>query len=104
MPKFRQDKEWFDADRVGDQVRLRYWRPGDRFQPIGMKSSQKLQDIFTNLKVPRHERFRRVVATTADGVVWWVEGLRIGELFKLRPTTRHCLRWSWRRHSNCGMQ
>lgn len=98
MPEFRNETEWFDADRVGSQAVLRYWRPGDRFQPIGMKNSQKLQDIFTNLKVPRAERLRRLVATTADGVVWWVEGLRIGELFKLQPATRNCLRWSWRRH------
>ena len=62
-----------------------------------MASPQKLQDIFTNLKVPRSERLRRVVATTQGGVIWWVEGLRIGELFKLRPETRARLKWSWSR-------
>ena len=105
LPKFVTGTEWFDADRIGREVVLRHWRAGDRFQPIGMTSSQKLQDLFTNLKVPRAERVQRVVATTADGEIWWVEGLRIGELFKLQPATRRRLQWSWqRRHSNCGVQ
>ncbi len=105
LPKFVTGTEWFDADQVGREVVLRHWRAGDRFQPIGMTTLKKLQDLFTNLKVPRAERVQRVVATTAAGEIWWVEGLRIGELFKLEPATRTRLRWSWqRRHSNCGVQ
>ena len=42
--------EFFDADRVGGKITLRHWRPGDRFQPIGLKSAVKLQDLFTNRK------------------------------------------------------
>ena len=97
LPRFFRSCEWFDADRVGTQIVLRHWLAGDRFQPIGMANPQKLQDLFTNLKVPRSERLRRVVATTREGVIWWVEGLRIGELFKLGPETRTRLKWSWSR-------
>lgn len=105
LPAFEAGTEWFDAERVGSEVVLRFWRPGDRFQPIGMRGTQKLQDLFTNLKIPRVERGRRMVATTPDGRIWWVEGLRIGEHFKLRPDTRNRLRWTWhRRHSKCGVQ
>ena len=89
--------EYFDADRIGDRVILRHWRPGDRFQPIGMKNSVKLQDLFTNLKVPRDQRHQRVIATTADGEIFWVEGLRIAEAFKIRPSTARILRWRWAR-------
>lgn len=96
-PVFAPGSEWFDAERVGRRVILRYWRAGDRFQPIGMRRSQKLQDLFTNLKVPRLERRHRVVATTDSGSIWWVEGLRIGELYKLGPETRKRLKWSWAR-------
>ncbi len=91
--------EWFDADKIGGLICLRHWRPGDRFQPIGMRKGIKLQDLFTNLKVPRPRRHRLVVAATADGEIWWVEGLRIAERFKLTDTTRRVLEWRWRR---CG--
>ena len=63
LPAFEAGTEWFDAERVGSEVVLRFWRPGDRFQPIGMRGTQKLQDLFTNLKIPRVERGRRMVAT-----------------------------------------
>jgi tRNA(Ile)-lysidine synthase len=89
--------EYFDADKVGGRVWLRHWQPGDRFQPIGMKSARKLQDLFTDLKVPREERHRRVVAATSRGELFWVEGLRMAEGFKLEPGTVRRLKWQWRR-------
>lgn len=87
--------ECFDAAAVGNRICLRYWQPGDRFQPIGMKMAVKLQDLFVNLKIPRPHRRELVVATTAAGEVFWVEGLRMGEWFKLTPLTRHRLYWGW---------
>lgn len=96
-PKFSAGSEWFDADKVGRAVVLRHWRPGDRFQPAGMSQPVKMQDLFTNLKIPRHHRHRLVVAAIASGEIWWVEGLRISERFKLTATTQRRLRWSWRR-------
>jgi tRNA(Ile)-lysidine synthase len=93
----RRRFEVFDRARLGGQVVLRYWQPGDRFRPIGMRESVKLQDLFTNAKVPREERGRRVVAETEDGEIFWVEGLRIGELAKVCDTTRTFLRWTWKR-------
>ena len=89
--------EFFDADRVGDLIWLRHWRPGDRFQPIGTKLAMKLQDLFVNQKIPAVRRRGLVIATTAGGEIFWVEGLRIGDLAKLRPSTRRSLAWSWRR-------
>jgi tRNA(Ile)-lysidine synthase len=94
--------EWFDAERVGNRVILRHWQRGDRFQPSGMPRPVKLQDLFTNLKVPAAERRERVVATTAAGELWWVEGLRIAETFKIQPDTRRALKWQWRRAKRAG--
>lgn len=89
--------EWFDADRVGSPVIVRHWRPGDRFQPIGMARSVKLQDFFTNQKVPRDQRRRLVVGTNASGDVFWVEGMRIAERYKLSRRTIRRLQWRWKR-------
>ena len=89
--------EFFDADKVGNQILLRHWRPGDVFQPIGLKSLAKLQDLFTNAKILRPRRHELVVAEAADGEIFWVEGLRISEKFKLTPETQRWLVWRWRR-------
>ncbi|MGD0538945.1 MAG: tRNA lysidine(34) synthetase TilS [Verrucomicrobiota bacterium] len=92
-------REIFDADRVGGRVVLRHWQPGDRFQPIGLPRAAKLQDLFTNAKVPVAERRDRIVAATARGAIFWVEGLRMSERFKLTATTKRRLIWRWARRS-----
>ncbi len=94
-PKPVAGMEVFDADKVGSKIVLRHWQPGDRFQPIGLKSAVKLQDLFVNAKIPGQQRRELVLATTVDGVIFWVEGLRIGEKFKLTPATRRKLVWKW---------
>lgn len=97
LPSAKAGAEWFDAGALGTQVRLRHWQPGDRFQPIGMATPTKLQDLFVNHKVPREERHQRVIAETAAGTIFWVEGLRIGEAAKIRPGTRQRICWQWER-------
>ena len=76
-PKFAAGVENFDADKIGSRVMLRHWRPGDRFQPIGLGIQVKLQDFFTNEKIPRPARHQLVVAAAESGELFWVEGLRI---------------------------
>jgi tRNA(Ile)-lysidine synthase len=91
--------EYFDADKVGRTIWLRHWQPGDRFQPIGCESARKLQNLFVNMKVPRAQRRRRIVAAASRGEIFWVEGLRMAERFKLEPATLRRLKWQWRRES-----
>jgi hypothetical protein len=57
----------------------------------------KLQDFFTNQKVPRDRRRHLLVAATAKGEVFWVEGMRIAERFKLTKPTIRRLQWRWKR-------
>jgi tRNA(Ile)-lysidine synthase len=88
-------EEFFDADKIGGRMVLRHWHAGDRFQPIGLKSAAKLQDLFVNAKIPAARRRELVLAVAANGTIFWVEGLRIGEKFKLRPRTKRRLAWNW---------
>lgn len=97
LPVAAAGLEVFDAAKVGAKIVLRHWQPGDRFQPIGMSAAVKLQDWFTNQKVPLARRRELIVATTVGGEVFWVEDQRIGERFKLTTDTRRRLLWRWRR-------
>jgi tRNA(Ile)-lysidine synthase len=90
-------REFFDADRVGKTITLRHWRPGDRFRPIGSPSAVKLQDWFVNQKIPAARRRELMVAVAENGELFWIEGLRIGENFKLTPKTWRKLAWTWSR-------
>jgi hypothetical protein len=62
-----------------------------------MAQPVKLQDRFVNRKIPAARRRALVVAEAADGVLCWVEGERIGELFKLDSGTKRGLKWEWSR-------
>ena len=95
-PAARPACESFDADKVGGRITLRHWRAGDRFQPMGLRSSVKLQDLFTNWKIPRARRRELMVAAAENDEIFWVEGLRISENFKLTPQTKRRLVWRWR--------
>lgn len=96
-PSKMMNREVFDAHKAGDCMLLRHWRAGDRFQPLGMDRSVKLQDLFTNAKIARDRRHELVVATTLLGEIIWVEGLRPGERFKLDKSSTRRLNWRWNR-------
>jgi tRNA(Ile)-lysidine synthase len=92
----RGGREYFDVGAVGNSVLLRHWKPGDRFQPIGMKHAVKVQDLFMNQKVPAERRRTLVVAEASDGGIFWIEGLRIGERYKLSGSSACRLSWSYK--------
>lgn len=89
--------EFFDAGLLEPRIRLRHWRSGDCFWPIGMAGKVKLQDWFVNEKVPMRERRLRVVAESGKDGLFWVEGMRIGERFKVGSGTKRIVRLEWRR-------
>ena len=95
LPKPASSCGWFDAGKLKSPVLLRHWRPGDRFQPIGMAHAVKLQDLFANLKIPRAQRHQLVVAEAGGENLFWVEGLRISDRFKLDEETTRRLKWRW---------
>jgi tRNA(Ile)-lysidine synthase len=92
----RDQREYFDAEKVGAGLLLRHWRAGDRFQPIGLPSATKLQDWFTNRKIPAAERRRLVLAETEQGAIFWIQGERIGESCKITDNTSRILEFRWR--------
>ena len=70
-----------DREALGDWGTIRAWRSGDRIQPLGMLGSKKLQDLFTDAKVPRYWR-DRVPLLVCDRGVAWVAGYRTAEWAK----------------------
>ena len=94
-PAAAAGREQLDADRVGPVLRLRHWRAGDRFRPLGSPGSAKIQDLFVDRKIPASERRGRVLAEATGGELCWIEGLPPGEAFKLTPATGRQLELRW---------
>jgi tRNA(Ile)-lysidine synthase len=86
----------FDADRLQGRLAVRAWQTGDRMQLLGAQGRRKLQDVFTDLKVPRAER-RKVPLLTLDGHPIWIIGNRVAEDARVCPTTRRVAEMKFRR-------
>lgn len=48
---------------------IRNWLPGDRISPVGMSGSKKLQDVFSDSKIPRSHRLTWPLVVTARNEV-----------------------------------
>lgn len=96
---FPEDKQTIliDGDGLRFPLQLRHWREGDAFQPLGMEGrSQKLQDYFTNRKLPRREKDSVWLLCNGDGVLIWLLGMRQDERFKILPETSRAVKIVWR--------
>jgi tRNA(Ile)-lysidine synthase len=69
---------------------MRNFRPGDRFDPLGVKGIQKLKEFFIDHKVPRVERPKVPLLVSGERIVW-VVGYRIDERVKVTEKIKKVL-------------
>lgn len=79
-----------DFDKLHFPLILRKPRPGDSFQPLGMRGRKKVSDFFIDLKVSRFDREKTWLLCSDDSIVW-VIGYRIGQQFRITDKTKHIL-------------
>ena len=75
---------YFDRRALGNWMQVRSRQTGDRFQPLGMNGTKKLQDFFTDEKVPKARRDRVPLLETQRGIAW-VVGYRIAHWARVEP-------------------
>ena len=84
--------ELIDLATIKDKkLVLRYWSSGDRFNPLGMKGSQKISDYLINNKINLFQKDEQTVLT-ADNQIIWVCGQRIDDSVKVNNSTKNILR------------
>jgi tRNA(Ile)-lysidine synthase len=86
----------FDFDKVGKKLVVRRRKPGDRFQPLGMSQTKKLQDFMVDVKIPRSWR-ERVPLVSAGEQILWVVGWRIDDRVKVTDKTKKILHLQFER-------
>lgn len=85
------DTALMDYESLRFPLKIRNFRPGDRFCPLGVKGSQKLKDFFIDHKVPRFER-TSVPLLISEGRIAWIVGYRIDERVKITEKTKKVLK------------
>ncbi len=80
-----------DYESLQFPLKMRNFRPGDRFDPLGVKGTQKLKHFFIDHKIPKFER-PRVPLLIAGEMIAWIVGYRIDERVKVTGKTKKVLK------------
>jgi len=100
-----EEREWSESMRPDDfrkvalldfhslrfPLRMRNFRPGDRFQPMGTQGTQKLKEFFIDHKIPKFER-PSIPLLISGEMIAWIVGYRIHEQSKVTAKTERVLR------------
>jgi tRNA(Ile)-lysidine synthase len=71
-----------DAESVGPCVRIRNWKPGDYYRPVGLPAG-KLKKLFQRARIPRCYRTSWPVIV-ADSTIIWVASFPVSREFAPR--------------------
>jgi tRNA(Ile)-lysidine synthase len=87
---------YFDFSKTGSVLTVRPRLPGDRFQPLGMEHSKKLNEYMIDARIPRAWRTRIPLVCSQEQIIW-VVGQRIDERVKVTDNTSKVLRLEFKR-------
>lgn len=80
-----------DADKLTFPLKVRTWKPGDYFYPLGMNRKKKISDLLIDRKIDRISKQSVYVVTTqtdnSEKIVW-VAGIRIDHRFRVTKNTK----------------
>jgi tRNA(Ile)-lysidine synthase len=76
----------FDMAALPEKLTVRNFRPGDRFQPLGLAGHKKLKDLFIDKKVPVNAR-RTVPLLVAGDNILWIAGYGRSRFAAVVPST-----------------
>ena len=87
-------KETIDGSSIeGKKLKLREWKHGDSFQPLGMTGKKKISDLLIDKKIDFFHKEKQMVVT-ADKKIIWVCGYQISETVKVLDKTTNFMELS----------
>ena len=78
----------FDMDKIAFPLKLRHWKKGDRFKPLGMNGSKLLSDFFNDLGFSEYQKRNVWIMEDFNGLILWVVGYRINDKVKILDSTK----------------
>jgi len=94
LKKFKRNKtefiEWFDLDKLGWPLSVRFRRAGDRFRPLGSAGRKRVGKFLTDMKAPAELRNNVIIVCDKKRIIW-VAPIRIGEDARVTGNTRKIL-------------
>ena len=91
--KFNEVKNteaFLDYAKIKPPIKVRIWKRGDKFYPLGMQKEKKLQDFFIDSKIPIHLRKLVPVFIDREKIIW-VGRHRIDNRVRITEDTKEVL-------------
>ena len=85
------NQAYLDYNKTGTNMKVRFFRSGDRFIPLGMRGTKKLKSFFIDEKIQRNQRNSIPLLTSKNDDIIWVYEKRIGECYKVTDKTTNIL-------------
>ncbi len=82
---------YFDYSKLHFPLKIRRWKQGDFFSPLGMKGKKKLSDFLIDQKIPIGEKENTWILES-DNKIAWVIGHRIDNRFKVLSSTKKIMK------------
>ena len=82
-----KDTAALDFEKLKFPLKVRLWKKGDWFIPLGMKHKKKLSDFMIDEKIPLNLK-SRVSVLQSSGDIVWVIGYRIDDRYKITSHSR----------------
>ena len=76
-----------DYSKINFPLKLRKWRFGDSFVPLGMKNNKKLSDFFIDEKFSLIQKEKQWILCDKKNIIWII-GCRIDDRYKVTPKTK----------------
>lgn len=77
-----------DFDLLEFPLKIRSWKNGDYFHPLGLSNKKKISDFFVDQKILLNHKKDIGIIENKNGDIIWVAGLRIDERYKITANTK----------------
>jgi len=79
-----------DNDKLRFPLKIRRWKEGDYFVPLGMKGRKKLSDFFIDRKINLFDKKKTWLLLSGDDIIWII-GYQVDDRYKIDRTTKNVL-------------
>jgi len=86
---------YINEEKLIFPLKIRSWKTGDRFKPLGMNNYKKLSDFFIGIKMSRFEKENVRILENGNGEIIWVINFRLDERYKVPVNGKDILKAKW---------
>lgn len=89
------NEAFLNNDKIAWPIRMRYFKNGDKFSPLGMKGYRLVSDFLTDRKKNIFEKQSQLVVVDKNNRILWLVGERIENRLRIESSTQQALHISY---------